>query len=243
MRTFTLILLATLAMAMPACAQKVAQPRAATPASATTAIVAGNDQSELIHGLLDILNDAVITRLDAKVSLERASVQGATVRLEKLALRNLDIGVLLSARGAKRLAELVRKQGGTEANALTPLLEIARLGLFNRIEVSVRLRELSLRRLDVVADDLDVRGLLLQVGATPPDAHGNLRSDTLSQVLEILRHTALNKVRAHAGLDKLAAKRVRVQLDGLALQGLAVALILSRDEHDSPAEPAVTSLP
>ena len=140
MRTFTLILLATLAMAMPARAQKVAQPRAATPASATTAIVAGNDQSELIHGLLNILNDAVITRLDAKVSLERASVQGATVRLEKLAQpnRNLDAVEQAQPRDLQKWRERVRFGSALLPNQFRQSLCAARAEQHADIQIAQR---------------------------------------------------------------------------------------------------------
>jgi hypothetical protein len=228
MRVFCLAFWLAFILVSPVVAQP-ALPRA----------VASRDDGALLRGILDVLSDAVITRLDARVSLERAEVKGARVRLENLTLRDLNIGVLLSARGAKKLADMAR---GEQANALAPLLELARLGLFNRIEVSIRLRELKLRRLALDADDLDVRGLMLQVGATPPDADGRVRSDTLGQILEVLRHTALNQVKAHAALEKLAARRIRLTVQGVALQGFGVTLALTREESNtSETTPAVAS--
>jgi Asp-tRNA(Asn)/Glu-tRNA(Gln) amidotransferase A subunit family amidase len=59
---------------------------------------------------------------------------------------------------------------------------------------------------------------LLQVGATPPGADGRVQGDTLAKILDVLRHTALNQVKAHAALEKLAAAGatvVRVRIPGL----------------------------
>ncbi|MDQ3814030.1 MAG: hypothetical protein M3347_08770 [Armatimonadota bacterium] len=190
--------------------------------------------AELINQLLSLLNDAVITKLDARVSLESLDVKAGRVRIEGLRLQNFQIGLLLKAKGARRLAETLQNRFGGSPNAPDWLqwLDILKLGLFNHIEVSVRLKELRVRQLALDADDLQVEGLLLQVGATPPDpVTGKPRSDTLQTLLQILRHTALTRIKAHAGLDKLAAKRIHLDLNGAALEGFSVKIALLRQDN------------
>jgi hypothetical protein len=200
------------------------------PARAAEVSVTGD--SRVVQQVLDILKDAVITRVDGQVSLEKLVAKKARVRLNNLVLRNLDVGLRLNARGAQRLATLVDEQSSNDS--LKPILEIARLGLFNKIELSVRLRELRVRYLGVDADDLNLEGLLLQVGATPNDpVTGRPRSDTLAQVLHILRNTALNRIQAHAGLDELTARRIRLDIQGVSLESFGVTVALIREDRAS----------
>src|SRR5690349_17156495 len=50
-------------------------------------------QSELINQFLAVFSEAVITRLDARVSLQSLTVEKGRVRLDGLSLKNLDIGL------------------------------------------------------------------------------------------------------------------------------------------------------
>jgi len=208
-------------------------PTPAVSASVPSSSLTPEVDAEFLNQLLALVSEAVITKLDARVSLESLDVKNGRVRLEGLRLQNLQVGLLLKASGARRMADALQKRhGGRTDQDWTQWLEILKLGLFNHIEVSVRLKELRVRRLALDADNLQVEGLLLQVGATPPDpVTGRARSDTLQTLMQILRTTALSRVKAHAGLDKLAAKRVHLLLEGTALEGLSVNLALLRKEQ------------
>gem|GEM_PF-5417549 len=243
--------------ARPALAQ--ALPRSLAPSETSPTRIPTNNKGEVdpnfVNQILSILNDAVITRLDAQVSLESAKVQNGRVRLEGLRLRNFNLGLRLNAGAAKRLAEAFQNhyaaqdasRGASAAasanslpiapakpsqNQLTQVLEILKLGLFNRLEFSIHLSELNIKRLALDTDALDVEGLLLKVGATPNDpVTGKPRNDTLAILIDILRQTALTHIKAHAGLDKLSARRVNLDLEGTSLEGLSITVALLRVDN------------
>ncbi|HEX8832615.1 MAG TPA: hypothetical protein VF719_00365 [Abditibacteriaceae bacterium] len=218
--------------------------RVAFAADKTTSTfsTANRSQNEVLQQILGLLNEAVITDLDAKISLESAKVQHGRVRLQGVSLHDLRIGIKLSARGAKKLANLVEAQlpasGSTTENDIRPLLQILKLGLYDDIELMVRLRELRVRRVAVDADALALNGLLLQVGAKPINpVTGKPQSDTWSQLLHLLRNTALQRIKAHAGLDELLAKRLKAQVEGVALEGFSVGLVLRRNDEKTAVAP------
>jgi len=212
--------------------EEVATTGQSTPASS-------QPDSELINQVLALLGEAVITRLDAKVSLESVEVDKGRIRLSGLLLKNLDVGLRLNARATQRLAQTLQQRYAQNPSSsrqqLTQFLEILKLGVFNQLEINVHLSELGVRQINVDADDLQVEGLLLQVGATPPDPiTGKPRSDTLQTLMDILRRTALNRIKAEAGLEKLNARRARIELNGLALQGFSLRVVLARAEKSQP---------
>jgi hypothetical protein len=221
-----------------------ASPPNTPPASSPTASTTAEPEAELINQVLSLLGEAVVTRLDARVSLESLEVEQGHVRLTGVSLKNLNVCLRLNARGAQRLAQTLQQRAGkTSADAKRPLMqlfEILKLGLFNRLEINIHLDELNVRRIAINTEDLQIEGLLLQVGATPPDpVTGKPRSDTLQTLMEILRRTSLNRIKAEAGLDKLSAGRAHLDLDGIALTGFSVAVVLARQDNSAPPEQAV----
>lgn len=204
---------------------------ATAPAIPIAPPVTSGGEAEFFNQLLAIVSEAAITHIDARVSLESLAVDKGRIHLTGLLLQNLDVGLRLNTRGARRVAEMMQNRLGAtpQARQWAPILEILKLGVFDRIEVGVRLRELRVRRLSVRADRLDVQGLLLQVGVTPNDpATGKPRGDTLQTLIAILRRTALSRVKATAALEKLAARRINLATEGVALSGLSIGVLLAR---------------
>lgn len=184
------------------------QPALSPPASPSA-------EPELINQILSLFGEAVITRLDARVSLESFEVEEGRVRLTGVLLKNLNVGLRLNAKGTQRLAQTLQQRYAQKpaTSQLGQLLEIIKLGIFNQLEINVHLDELRVRRLAIDAEDLELQGLLLQVGATPPDpVTGKPRSDTLQTLLDILRRTSLNQIKAEAGIEKLRASRAHLEL-------------------------------
>jgi hypothetical protein len=211
---------------------------AATPPSGSSAA----PDPELVNQLLALLGDAVITRLDARVSLESVALQQGRVLLSGVSLKNLNVGLRLNARGTQRLASMLQQRysGGPSASKQqwTQLLEIMKLGLFNQLEISVHLDELAVRQLEVDAADAEVEGLLVRAGTTPVGERRNTtRQGNLQTLMEILRRSALNDIQADAGIQKLHAGRATLELNGLALRGFSVGFLLARPPTDSPQRP------
>jgi len=146
----------------------------------------------------------------------------------------------LNTRGTKKLVEMLAERNARQAkpaakpqpSQFAQILEILKSGIFNRLDISLNLKSLRVRELAVDADKLHVAGLLVTDGARGHKSDGTttLPAGTLRTLIEVLRRTSLSRVEAHAGLDRLAAQRLRLSLSGTALQGLAVGLSLRRED-------------
>jgi hypothetical protein len=196
----------------------------------------GVNDDRFINEIIKLLNDAVITDLDAKVSLESTEIEHGRVRLRGVLLQNLRVGLRLNARGTRRLIDLIGQRYGNghqisaQQNQFSQMLEILKLGIFNRLEVGIRLKELRIRDLSVNADALDVKGLRLLANARTPHNPAPQRADTFSQLMNLLQRTTISRVEAHAGLEKLAARRLKLQLQGIALEEFGIDLKLLRQD-------------
>lgn len=227
--------------------------RPALTAGAKPASTTADLDPVFVNQLLSIFKEAAITKIDAQVSLESLKVNKGRIRLRGLHIRNFEVGLRLNAGTARHLAETLQNhyapnrprtvpgpnlglnqasnQAAPAPSQWTQILEILKLGLYNRLEFSIRLRELYIKELTLDTQALDIEGALLKVGATPNDpVTGKPRSDTLSMLIDILQHTALTHIKAHAGLDKLAAQRAHLVLTGTDLEGLAINVALIRED-------------
>ena len=194
----------------------------------------------LLNGILELLRDAVITDVGAEISLEKTEVSTGRVRLSGVVIENFRIGLRLNARGTKRLVEMLAARntpnGKTisqaQPNQFAQILEILKLGIFNRLDISLRLKSLRVRELAIDADKLHVGGLLVTANAQghKDSTTTKLPAGTLRNLIEVLRRTSLSRVEAHAGLDKLSAQHLRLVLSGTALEGLSVGLSLRRED-------------
>ncbi len=210
------------------------------PVRAQSTATAGTVSPEMVKQVLAILEEAVITRLDAKVSLDGLDVSSGHVRLKGVSLKNVDIGVRLSARGARKLADLGAQNGWD--GEISPILEILRLGLFKKVEVGLQLRELRITDLELNADKLLIEEVFAQVGARPPDPKtGKPPVETLESITNVLRRTALSRIKVQAGLEHLAARRVKLRIQGTSLEGLHIGLSLQR--FGSSSSDALTAKP
>ncbi|MDF2441016.1 MAG: hypothetical protein JWN98_2000 [Abditibacteriota bacterium] len=213
----------------------VAHTSFASAASGATSV-----DDRLLNGILELLRDAVITDVDAKISLEKTEVSSGRVRLSGLLIENFRIGLKLNARGTKKLVEMLATHNAQKAqpaaqgrpNQFAQILEILKLGIFNRLDISLKLKTLRVRELAVDADKLHVGGLLITAGARGHESASatTLTPGALRSLIEVLRRTSLSRVEAHAGLDKLSAQSLRVSLSGTALEGLAVGVSLRRED-------------
>lgn len=161
------------------------------------------------------------------------------MRLTGLLIENFRIGLNLNARGTKKLVEMLAARNAqtkpsnpAKPNEFAQILEILKLGIFNRLDISLKLKSLRVRELAIDADKLHVSGLLVTASAQGHKDAGvtTLPAGTLRNLIEVLRRTSLSRVEAHAGLDKLSAQRLRLSLSGTALEGLAVGLSLRRED-------------
>jgi hypothetical protein len=110
-----------------------------------------------------------------------------------------------------------------------PILAIIRMGVYDNVEVDLSLKELYLGGVSLDADNLEVDGLFGYAGVTPPDpVTGKPTSDTLESLMRFLRNTTMNHVKLHAGLDLLAAKRAKIRLENVGLDGLHIGVSLRR---------------
>lgn len=185
-----------------------------------------------INQLLSVLQEALITKLQARVSLDKATVEKGRIHLSGVLLRDVDIGLRLSNDGARRLASALhdRYGQGADAPSWTRVLPLARVGIFNDFEVSLKLDELRLRELDLAADALEVEGFLIQADAGPKEREATtpLPSDTLQAILKVLQSIVISRAEAHLNLTRLTARRLRLSLNGLALKNLRVLVALRR---------------
>lgn len=232
LRRFTSIILlvsSLLLLGAPLCAQQ----KAPQIPSATI-----EPDAQFVNGLLALLDHVTIKHIVAKVSLDSFRVQNGRIRLSGVVLRNLNVGLRLNADSARRFADLMQRRqaasgvgSSSQKSQFSQMLAILKLGLYNRIEVGLQLRELRLNELALDLDRLSTKDLLLQVGATPNDPKtGKPRSDTVAAIIEILRQTALQRVKVHAGLDELSARRIKLHLQGAQISGLALNFMLARDD-------------
>lgn len=180
-----------------------------------------------LDALLKIFQEATITQLDAKISLESLSVQNGRVKLRGLRLHDLKLGVRLSSQGATQLAEWMRGQMGANS-PLEAVLQIVRLGLFNRIEIGFSLGDLEVRALDLDSDQLRIEDALVAAGVESSPTPFKPSDTTLAKFLSVVQSAAFNRASLQAGLGHLAAKRVKIRIEGLGLDNLHVGLGLNR---------------
>jgi hypothetical protein len=187
---------------------------------------------QLVDSIVSLLNDAVITQLDAKVSLEGVDVQSGRVRLRGVLLRDLKIGFRLNARGTRKLIEALAARPSPRERELAGLLGIVKLGLFNKLEVALRLDALCVRELSLDAKALKVEELHVwaqaQAGSKSIIERGAPSADLLLKVAALLSRTSINSISTGLSLRDLDAQRLRVQLSGVALDRLFVGLTLGR---------------
>ena len=224
-----LLCLPLLARAQEASAPATSVP----PGAALNHQQSGDADSALINQLLTLLDGAIITKLDARVSLESFKVESGRVHLEGVLIKNFELGLRLNTAGTQRLIKVLQDRYGRNASGAqdqwSHALQILKLGIFDKIEIAIRLRELKVRRLALDSEGLQLEGLLLQIGATPNDpVTGKPKSDTIGTLIDFLRRTALNRIKVHAGLEHLAARQLRLDLEGVELQGFSVGVALLR---------------
>ena len=201
--------------------------------------------------ILELVRDAVITDVNAKISLEKVETSAARIRLKGLLIKNFRLGLRLNARGTKKLVNLLAKrntesmkltannqisnnQNAEKANTFAQILEILKIGIFNKLDISLNMKSLRIRELSVDADQLQIAGLLVAAGAKGNNANFNstLSSGTLRNFMEVLRRISLSRVEAHAGLDHLSARKLRLALSGTALEGFSVGFALGREDSE-----------
>jgi hypothetical protein len=211
-------------------------PRAATPErlrQLTPAASPAEVDADLANQILALLGETVINRLSAEVTLEGLTVEETRVRLQGVTLRNLDLGLQLNARGSRRLIDILGSRAATTTRE-RQMLEILKLGLFNKIGFNLRLRELRVGKLEVDADALDAGGLSVGAELGPaPGEDATTKASTIKALIAFLTRTAPNRIEAHVALEELAAKRLRLKLEQLSLEGLHIGIELERRETAS----------
>lgn len=211
------------------------KPVSAPRVEQASASVQTDELGPTLDAVLQVLRHATFTRLDARISLESAEVQGGKVRLRGVKIENLRLGVQLRADGARALAEHFGRSVGP-GSPLKPLFEIVRLGLFTDIEVGLFLRELSLEALDLDAEELEIEGALVAAGVQTTPHASRPDAATLDKFLEAVRLLAFNRARLEAGLEHLKARRIDARLQGLGLDELKIGLSLGRAETAFPVK-------
>jgi hypothetical protein len=206
--------------------------RAANTASSGSASASAPVNEEFVKSLMSVLENAMINRISAKVSLESVAVEKGRVRLTGVLLRDVDIGLKLKNDGARRLADLLFDRYGKQPDAPSwaRVLPLARLGILNDLEIGLKLDELGVSELGVDADALQVEGFGVRADAGPNE-NASSRSesdDTLRAILRVLQRAAISRAEAHVNLDHLAADRLKLSLRDLSLKKLHVFLILLR---------------
>jgi hypothetical protein len=196
------------------------------PGSSNAVSHANQSDAAFINQLLSVLQDALITNVRAQVSLKKVSVNQGKVHLGGVMLRNLDIGLRLSNKGARRLAgALYARYGQTsDAPSWARLLPLARAGFINDLEVNLQLEELSLRELDLDAQALQIEGLLVQAAAGAGVREGITmpNNDVLQAIAKLLQSIAVSRVEANISLAHVSAKHLRISLGGGALKNLRI---------------------
>ena len=223
-RPALLSLACLLLTSFPALSQSLSAPPTQIGAAQLDTARPGDEQ--LVNEILALLNDAVITRFEARLSLESFNLGKGHVDLRGVRLQNFNLGLRLKPRAAKRLVSLGERYLSNEKTA--SYFDILRLAVFNDIEFGIHLTELRIAAVKINADDLQVKGLVLHAGATPPQeiaAQGS--RDALTS---ILRRAILHQVQVHAGLEKLSARRLQVQVQQVALHGLRVGLAMRKND-------------
>jgi len=209
------------------------QMQSESAASATLPRSSATDaNTKFVNSLLELLQDALITKLQARVTLEKVAVEKGRVRLSGVLLRDAKIGLRLKNDGAQKLADTLLSRYGGKPNAPSWLrvLHLAKYGIYNDLEFSLTLEELRLRELAIDADALQVEGFGVHADAGPNQDEGEapVSDDALRAILRVLQKSAITRAEAHLNLDHLAARRLKLDLDGFALKNLHILVALRR---------------
>lgn len=184
------------------------------------------------NSLLEVLQNALITKLQARVTLESVTVEKGRVRLSGVLLRDAKIGLRIQNENAQRLVDtlLQRYDQKEDTPPWLRVLQLAKFGIYNDLEIGLSLEELSLRHLAVDADALKVVGLAVRAdgGSNQNPVEATEETDQFRAILRVLQQAAISRAEAHLNLDHLEAKRLKLALEGGALKNLHILVALRR---------------
>ncbi len=217
--------------------QKVSAPKELSAPSESNKLAEANAQ--FVKSLLEVLQDALITNLQARVTLESFALEKGRVRLGGVLLRDAKIGLRLKNDGVQRLSDALLHRYGNNPKkpAWLGVLQLAKFGIYNDLEIRLSLGELSLRQLAIDAEALKVAGLALNadVGPNSSDSETPASRDEFRAILRVLQQAAISRAEANLNLEHLAAHRLKLSLEGAALKDLHVLVALRRADASPPS--------
>ncbi len=186
-----------------------------------------------VDDLLRVLNDAALTHLEAKVSVEKVEVRGGRVRLRGVHLRDVRLGLSLRARGTRALLESLAARS-PRSEELAAILGVVQLGIYNSLDIGLRLKSLGLRELSLDADALKVDGLAAWANARLGRSEETIRLDgsagapALTSLAHLLSKASVSRAETGLSLPALNARALKLSLNGLSLEELWVGFDLRR---------------